>query len=83
MDKVYCESCSMPMTKKEDFGGGDMESKYCVHCTDSNGKLKTYEDVFNGMVAFAVKNLDISLEAAQQEVANNMAKLPAWENHKN
>ncbi len=82
MEKTYCESCSMPMIKKEDFGGGNIDNKYCKHCCDDKGSLKSYDEVFSGMVEFAVKNLDISMDKARESVSENMANMPAWENHK-
>lgn len=73
-----CESCSMPMKKSGDFGGGDTTNKYCVYCTDEHGKLKPYEEVFGGMVAFAQKTAGMSEEMAKESVAQNMAQMPAW-----
>ena len=73
-----CESCSMPMKKKEDFGGGDENNKYCAYCTDEQGKLKSYDEVFGGMVAFAQKTAGMSEEMAKEAVAKNMAQMPAW-----
>ncbi len=35
-----CMSCGMPMTKLEDFGGGNPASVYCVHCSNPDGSLK-------------------------------------------
>jgi len=82
MSDKYCESCSMPMTKKEDFALGNEKSKYCTYCCDEEGNLKTYDEVFNGMVAFAMKNTEMTKEKAKEAVAQNMAKLPAWESHR-
>ena len=80
MADKYCESCSMPMTKKGDFGGGSEENKYCVHCCDNEGNLKTYEEIFGGMVNFAMKNMGLTEEKAKEAVSQNMAELPAWKN---
>ncbi len=82
MKDNHCESCSMPMLKNEDFGGGIVGNKYCVHCCDEQGHLKSYDEVYSGMVGFALKNMDISPEKAQEAVADNMANMPAWKNHK-
>jgi hypothetical protein len=71
----------MPMLKEQDFGGGDINNKYCKYCTNEDGKLKSYEEIFNGMVNFAMKNMDISEDKAKEHVAENMAKMPAWENY--
>ena len=53
MDNI-CDSCGMPMTTREDFGGGDEKNLYCVHCTDSEGNLKTFEEVLEGLTYFVM-----------------------------
>ena len=73
-----CESCGMPMEKKEDFGGGKAGNKYCRYCTDSRGKLKSREDVRRGMVEFYMKSEKKTREAAEKQVDFYMKKLPTW-----
>lgn len=77
MGKV-CESCGMPMEGKGDFGAGNEENRYCVHCTDDAGKLKSREDVRAGMVAFYMKANGSSRDEALDFVEKHMAKMPAW-----
>jgi len=38
-----CMSCGMPMTKPEDFGGGNPDNLCCVHCSNPDGILKSYD----------------------------------------
>ena len=76
-DKM-CESCGMPLRKKEDFGGGRMDNQYCVHCTDEGGQLKPFEEVFAGMQQFAIMQMGISEEEARKTAKETMAKMPAW-----
>ncbi|MFC2013749.1 VOC family protein [Chloroflexota bacterium] len=59
-----CMSCSMPMAKPEDFGGGNPVNIYCVHCSNPDGSLKSYDEVFNGMVNFVMKSQNINQETA-------------------
>ena len=66
------------MEKKEDFGAGNEENKYCVHCTDGSGNLKSREDVRAGMIAFYMKMNGSSQEDAEKLVEEHMAKMPAW-----
>lgn len=66
------------MENKEEFGGSDMNNKYCVYCCDESGMLKPYEDVLKGMIYFAKKSMGISEEEAIKVAKENMAKLPAW-----
>ena len=73
-----CMSCGMTMTKPEDFGGGDPENIYCVHCSTPDGSLKSRDEVFEGMVNFMVMTLNIDREAAAEAAKEHMAKMPAW-----
>ncbi len=78
MEKKYCDSCGMPMVESQDFGGGDVENRCCVHCCNDKGNLKSYDEVLNGMVAFAVKNTGVSHQKAMDAARENMKQLPAW-----
>ena len=73
-----CLSCGMPMTKLEDFGGGNPANIYCAHCSNPDGSLKTYEEVLNGMVAFIMASLNLDRETAQKTAIDHMANMPAW-----
>ena len=73
-----CESCGMPMTKKGDFGGGDTENKFCVHCTDDKGNLKSRQEIKDGRVHAMMKMKNLSLQDAVFEVDESMNKMPAW-----
>lgn len=77
-DGKMCESCGMPMRSAQDFGGGRLDNKYCVHCTDADGNLKTYEEALTGMTAFARQMMGVSEEEAQKFAKEGMAKMPAW-----
>lgn len=78
--KKICESCGMPMTNPGDFGGGNIENKYCVYCTDKNGALKPFDQKLEEMAGFIMKNTDVSNEKAIEMAKENMAKQPAWKN---
>jgi uncharacterized glyoxalase superfamily protein PhnB len=73
-----CLSCGMPMTKPEDFGGGNSENMYCVHCTHPDGSLKSREEVFKGMVEFMMASQNMARKAAEAAAGDYMAKMPAW-----
>lgn len=55
MQIKICESCGMPMMSEEHYPLGKIDSKYCVHCTDEFGNLKSFEekviDITNLMVS--------------------------------
>ena len=74
-----CLSCGMPMTKPEDFGGGNSANIYCVNCANPNGSLKSYEEVSEGMVNFMMKTQNMNKETAEKAAKEYMSKMPAWE----
>ena len=73
-----CMSCGMPMAKPEDFGGGNPEHIYCVYCSNSDGSLKSYKEVFEGMVNFMVSSQKMDRETAESAVKERISRMPAW-----
>ena len=73
-----CMSCGMPIAKAEDFGGGNPENLYCVHCSNADGSLKSYDEVFEGMITFMMISQNMDREAAKIAAKDYMSKMPAW-----
>jgi uncharacterized glyoxalase superfamily protein PhnB len=73
-----CMSCGMPMTKPEDFGGGNLENICCVYCSNPDGSLKSYKEVFEGMVNFMVSSQKMDRKTAESTVKERMSSMPAW-----
>lgn len=73
-----CMSCGMPLAKPEDFGGGNPENLNCVHCSNPDGSLKSYQEVFTGMTNFMIKTQNMDKETAEQAAKEYLAKMPAW-----
>jgi len=73
-----CMSCGMPMTKLEDFGGGNPANIYCVHCSNPDGSLKSYDEVLEGMVNFMMMSQNMDRETAERAAKEHMSKMPAW-----
>jgi uncharacterized glyoxalase superfamily protein PhnB len=73
-----CMSCGMPMTKPEDFGGGNPGNIYCVYCSNPDGSLKSYKEVFEGMVNFMMMSQKMDRKTAESAVKERMSKMPAW-----
>ena len=73
-----CMSCGMPMTKPEDFAEGNPANIYCVHCSNSDGSLKSYEEVFEGMVNFMMTSQKMDRRTAEVAAKEYMSKMPAW-----
>jgi uncharacterized glyoxalase superfamily protein PhnB len=73
-----CMSCGMPMAKLQDFGGGNPENLYCVYCSNPDGSLKSYEEVFEGMVNFMMMSQKMDRETAESAARDRMSEMPAW-----
>jgi len=73
-----CMSCGIPMVKPEDFGGGNPGNLYCVNCCNPDGSLKSYDEVFEGMVGFMMKTQNMNRETAEIATKEYMSKMPAW-----
>ena len=73
-----CMSCGMPLAKPEDFGGGNPENPYCVHCSNPNGSLKSYGEVLAGMTSFMIKTQNMDKETAEEAAKEYLSKMPAW-----
>lgn len=75
-----CRSCGMPMTGPGDYGSGNTENQYCVHCCHPDGSLKSYEDVLEAMISLMMKMRGLDRAAAESAAREYMATLPAWSN---
>jgi hypothetical protein len=66
------------MAKPEDFGGGNPSNMYCVHCTNSDGSLKNYEEVVDGMTQFMMNIRGMDKAEAEKAAKEYMSNMPAW-----
>jgi len=73
-----CMSCGMPITKPENFGGGNPENLYCIYCSNPDGSLKNREEVFEGMVNFMMVSQKVDRKIAESAAKEFMTKMPAW-----
>ena len=73
-----CMSCGMPMNEPGDFGGGDPASVYCVHCSNPDGTLKSYDEVYQGMIGFMVSTQNMDKDTAEITAREYLSKMPAW-----
>jgi hypothetical protein len=74
----HCISCSMPMTKPEDFPAGDFSKDYCIHCARPDGTMKSYDEVLEGLTNFIIKMHGLTEEEARSAAKGVMMSLPAW-----
>ncbi|MFA5178473.1 MAG: zinc ribbon domain-containing protein [Candidatus Paceibacterota bacterium] len=76
----FCQACGMPLTKKEDFAGGDENSNFCLFCVNADGNVKPCEEIFEGGVQFFISQLEGDRSMAEKIVRKNMNQLPYWQN---
>jgi hypothetical protein len=77
--ETYCHACGMPLTKKEDFAGGNEQSEFCVHCADENGNVHSCEEIFERGVAFFMGAAGADRALAERVTRKNMKGLPHWQ----
>jgi hypothetical protein len=73
-----CQSCGMPMHSSTDYGGGNTENVYCVHCCQPDGGLKSYDEVLENMVTLFMKTRNLDRTSAEQSARDYLTSLPAW-----
>ncbi|MET0795431.1 MAG: hypothetical protein ABW061_28190 [Polyangiaceae bacterium] len=67
-----CESCGMPIET----------GQYCAHCVDAQGNLQGFEERFERMVQWQLRQKpNLARAQAERETLAYMQKMPAWQNH--
>ncbi len=57
---------------------------YCHYCVDENGNLQSFEERFEKMVQWSLKEEpNMSREEAEKRTRAYMRTLPAWKDHPN
>ena len=81
---IFCQSCSMPLVKPEDFGtesDGSPSSEYCCHCY-GNGAFfvdETMEEMIETCIQFVSNgNPYNSAEEARAAMQEFFPKLKRW-----
>ena len=82
MEQKICESCGMPMKSIEDFGGKKSENKYCNHCTDNKGNLKSYTEKVKDFKNMIIETNDFGEEQAEKIAKERLKQFPAWKDIK-
>lgn len=75
----FCESCGMPLVKKEDFAQGDENAKFCVYCVSEDGSVKSCEEIFEGGVQFFMSQIGGDRAMAEKITRKNMGQQPYWQ----
>jgi hypothetical protein len=75
----FCQTCGMPLNKKEDFALGDENSNFCLYCTNADGSVKTCEEIFEGGVNYFMTQIGDNRPLAEKITRKNMGGLPYWQ----
>jgi hypothetical protein len=68
------------MIHSEDFGCGDTHSATCIHCTNTDGSVKSCEEIFTGGVGFFMQSIGSDKIEAEKIVRYNMKhNCPHWQ----
>jgi hypothetical protein len=84
----FCQSCSMPLTKSEDFGteaDGSESKDYCKFCYQE-GKFTSPDMSMDDMVSYLASNWgewtqrpDLTAEQAKPEITSILSNLKRWQ----
>lgn len=77
-----CNSCGMPLEKPEDFGSHQGGETHCVYCVNTDGTLKSYEEVLQGTVEHLVQFQGLDHKAAEKMAIDMLQNLPAWKSRR-
>jgi hypothetical protein len=69
------------MRTAEDHPNGDTSLKYCIHCADEDGKLKSFDDKLEDMTNFIIKANGLDPVTARMAAKEVLIRMPAWQNH--
>ncbi|MCX6808775.1 MAG: zinc ribbon domain-containing protein [Candidatus Berkelbacteria bacterium] len=82
-DALICQSCGMPMMKKEDFGtnaDNSQNEEYCTYCFQG-GKF-TWEGTMDEMIeklTLMAGKMGLTEDEARKMATENLPKLKRWE----
>lgn len=72
MSANQCESCGMAIET----------GHYCQHCVDATGKLQPFDERFERMVQWQMRQKPgTARDDAEKQTIAYMAKMPAWKDH--
>ena len=79
---MYCISCGMPLINIEDHALEDVTKDYCVHCSNADGVLKSFEEAVESMSTFLKETKNLNEKEAEKEAKRHLLQQPAWDNYK-
>jgi len=76
-----CQSCGLPLMGAADHALGDESIPYCVHCTTPSGELQAFEERFERMTQWAMREDGLDRSTAEVRTRAHMRSMPAWRDH--
>ena len=74
---LFCQSCSMPMMKPEDFGtngDGTRNDQFCLHCFEG-GRFTDFDITLEGMIEKCI-GLMKAMHLPEAEIEQTRAFIP-------
>ena len=68
----------MPLRHKSDYARGDETARYCSHCTNPDGSLKSYEEVLEATKGYFIRSQGVDPLAAHRMAEKLLKAQPAW-----
>jgi len=81
MTTTSCESCGMPLATAEDHACGDRAATLCRYCANESGALKPFDEHFERMTQWAMRQDGLERAAAEESTLRYMRSMPAWRDH--
>lgn len=78
---MNCESCGMPMATADDHAPGHPDSAYCRLCSDPEGNLQDFDERFERMVQWQMRQRGQSRAEAEPATRAYMRSIPVWRDH--
>ena len=80
MSQDFCAACSMPITNPEELGATVGENKFCIHCVNADGSVKSCSEIFEGGVNFFLTSFpEYDRTQAERLTRKNMCNLSYWQ----
>ena len=80
----HCIACGMPLNKKEDIGTKTDKGSVCTFCVNSDGSVKSCEEIYEGGVQFFMKSVpETDRKLAERITRKNMNRLEYWKGKQN
>ena len=77
----YCVACGLKMNEPGDHATSDPSKPYCHRCARPDGRMKSYDEVFDNVVRFLTDFQNLEMEQAREVARKMMARRPAWRKH--